>query len=134
TAPLDAQIDPATGAITAGELDVPQFSTFITAPIEADVTVDFDYPDITGSFDSATGALTLTGEVGGTLSANGHECTVATTPAALIVSTAGNSGGTSPRSGTPFTSGLTGPGAIAGQWTDMSATPVDTGPGGDTFF
>jgi hypothetical protein len=124
TAPFEAQIDPGSGVVTAGELQVPQFSTFITEPVNADVTVDFEIGIITGSFSKATGALTLSGEAGGTLTANGRECTVSTTPPILTLSTAGSSGGTSPRSGAAFTAGLTGAGAIAGQWTDMSATPV----------
>ena len=49
TAPLEAQIGPAGESITAGELDVPQFSTHITSPIDADVTVDFDYPTSRGA-------------------------------------------------------------------------------------
>lgn len=135
TAPFKAQIGPAGESISAGDLQVPQFSTHIVAPIDADVTVDFEIGTIAGSFTQASGALTLSGTAGGTLKANGKECTVSTTPSPLTLSTAGNSGGTSsPRSGTPFTHGLTGSGAIAGQWTDMSATPVDTGPGGDTSF
>jgi hypothetical protein len=134
TAPFEAQIGPAGESISAGDLQVPQFSTHIVAPIDADVTVDFEIGTIAGSFTQANGALTLSGVAGGTLRATGKECTVSTTPSPLTLSTAGNSGGTSPRSGTPFTHGLTGSGAIAGQWTDMSATPVDTGPGGDTVF
>jgi hypothetical protein len=124
TAPLAAQIDAGSGAITAGDLTVPQFSTHITDPLNADVAVDFEIGVITGSFTQMTGALTLSGEAGGTLTADGRKCTVSTTPAVLTLSTAGNSGGTSPRTGAPFTSGLTGSGAIAGQWTDMHATPV----------
>lgn len=126
-APLEAQIGPAGESITAGVLQVPQFSTHITQPIDADVTVDFDIGVITGSFTQATGALTLSGQAGGTLTSEGEECTVSTTPSPLILSTTGNNGGTSPRSGAPFTHGLTGPGAIAGQWTDMQATPVNPG-------
>lgn len=132
-APFQAQIDPGTGLITAGALQVPEFSTMITDPIETEVKVDFDIGVITGSFTQATGALELTGEAGGTLTADGKECIVSTTPTLLTLSTAGNSGGKSPRAGTPFAAGLSGAGAIAGQWTDMQATPVDTGPGGDTF-
>ncbi len=125
-APLEAQIGPAGESITAGVLQVPQFATHITTPIVADVTVDFDIGLITGSFTQATGALTLSGQAGGTLTSDGEEeCTVSTTPSPLILSTTGNNGGTSPRSGAPFTHGLTGAGAIAGQWTDMQATPVD---------
>ncbi len=124
-APLEAQIGPAGESITAGVLQVPQFTTHITTPIVADVTVDFDIGVITGSFTQATGALTLSGQAGGTLTSDGEECTVSTTPSPLILSTTGNNGGTSPRSGAPFTHGLTGAGAIAGQWTDMQATPVD---------
>ncbi|HEV2791589.1 MAG TPA: hypothetical protein VGV69_09860 [Solirubrobacterales bacterium] len=131
-APLAAEIDPATGSISGGVLQVPDFSTFITEPINADVTVAFDIGLITGSFDQASGALTLSGEAGGTLTANGKECFVSTTPAVLTLSTAGSSGGASPRSGAPFAAGLNGEGAIAGQWTDMQATPVD--PGEDTLF
>jgi hypothetical protein len=127
-APLEAQIGPAGESITAGVLQVPQFATKITEPIVADVTVDFDIGVITGSFTQATGALTLSGQAGGTLTSDEEdECTVSTTPSPLILSTAGNNGGTSPRSGAPFTHGLTGPGAIAGQWTDMQATPVNPG-------
>jgi len=134
TAPFDAQIDPGSGAITAGYLEVPDFVTHITAPIDADVTVSFDYDLITGSFDAASGALTLSGETNATLKSSEKECTISTTPAVLTLTSAGNSGGTNPRSGTLFTHGLTGPGAIAGQWTDMHATPVDPEPGGDTVF
>lgn len=126
-APLEAQIDPGSGSIADGALQVPQFATHITAPIDADVTVDFDIGVITGSFTQASGALSLAGEAGGTLASEGEECTVSTEPAVLTLSTAGSSGGTSPRSGASFASGLTGPGAIAGQWTDMIATPVDSG-------
>jgi hypothetical protein len=129
TAPFDAQIDPGSGSITAGVLQVPQFSTHITEPLNADVIVDFEIGIITGSFTQATGALTLSGEAGGTLTSEGKECIVSTTPSPLILSTSGNSGGTSPRSGAPFTHGLTGAGAIAGQWTDMSAEPAIPGVG-----
>lgn len=135
TAPFEAQIGPAGESITAGELDVPQFATHITSPIDADVTVDFDYPTITGSFASATGELTLSGAVGATLTSGEKECTVTTTPEVLTLtsSTAGSAHG-SPRSGAAFTHGLTGAGSIAGEWTDMQAAPVDPEPGGDTFF
>jgi hypothetical protein len=130
TAPLSAQIDPGSGSITGGILKVPQFDTHITEPIDADVTVDFKIGAITGSFTQTTGALSLQGEAGGTLTSEGRECTVSTEPAVLTLTTAGNSGGANPRSGTPFVAGLTGAGAIAGQWTDMHAAPV----GGDTTF
>ena len=124
TAPLAAQIDPGSGSITAGELTVPQFSTFITDPVDADVAVDFEIGTVTGTFSQATGALSLSGTAGGTLTADSKECSVATVPPVLTLTTAGSSGGTSARSGAPFSAGLTGPGAIAGQWTDMTATPI----------
>jgi hypothetical protein len=130
TAPFAAQIDPGSGSITAGVLQVPEFKTHVTGLFEGDVTVDFEIGIITGSFTQATGALTLEGDAGGTLTAEGKECTVSTTPSPLILSTTGNSGGTSPRSGAPFTHGLTGAGAIAGPWTDMHADPIS----GDTTF
>ena len=131
TAPFAAQIDPGSGSIAAGDLQVPEFSTHITEPINADVTVNFEIGVITGSFTQATGALTLEGEAGGTLTSGGKECTVSTDPPVLALSTTGSSGGiTNPRSGVPFTHGLTGPGAIAGQWNDMHATPI----AGDTTF
>jgi hypothetical protein len=130
TAPFDAQIGPAGESITAGELDVPQFSTHITDPINADVTVDFEIGVITGTFVQATGELTLSGVAGGILTSEGKECTVSTDPSPLTLSTTGNSGGTSPRSGVPFSHGLSGAGAIAGQWTDMHAAPI----AGDTTF
>lgn len=139
TAPLEAQIGPGGESITAGVLDVPQFKTHITSPINADVAVDFDYPAITGSFLAASGALSLSGAVGATLSATVEsgekECTVTTTPEVLTLTTSavGSAHG-SPRSGAPFTHGLTGPGSIGGEWTDMQASPVDPEPGGDTFF
>lgn len=134
TAPFDAQIGPAGESITAGELQVPQFATHITEPIDANVTVDFDIGVITGSFTQATGALTLSGQAGGTLTSEGEECIVSTTPSPLTLSTTGNSGGTSPRFGAPFVAGLTGAGAIAGQWTDMQATPVNPGDTGNVNF
>jgi hypothetical protein len=124
TAPFDAQIDSGSGSITAGDLMVPDFSTFITEPVNANVTVEFEIGVITGSFNQTTGALSLSGEAGGTLTANGDECIVSTDPAVLTLSTSGNSGGKAPRFGAPFTAGLGGPGAIAGQWPDMTATPV----------
>jgi hypothetical protein len=133
TAPFSAQIDPATGSISNGTLGVPDFETQIEEPIEADVTVDFNIGEITGSFDQASGALSLTGEAGGTLTATGNptyegeQCTVLAEPSPITLTTAGSSGGDSPRSGTPFTAGLTGPGSIAGEWDDMSATPVEPG-------
>jgi hypothetical protein len=132
TAPFAAQIDPANGSISNGVLGVPDFETFIEDPIEADVTVDFDIGQITGSFDQATGGLSLSGVAGGTLTATGEsfegeKCTVLAEPSPLTLTTAGSSGGTNPRSGAPFTAGLAGSGAIAGEWEDMSATPIDSG-------
>ncbi len=123
TAPFAAQIDPVSGAITEGSLQVPQFATFIETPIEADVTVDFEIGTITGSFSPGAHALTLKGHAGGILTSEGKECIVSI-PETLTLSTAGNSGGTNPRFGAPFTAGLTGPGAIAGQWDAMTAEPV----------
>ena len=139
TTPFEAQIDPGSGSITAGVLQVPQFFTHITEPIVADVTVDFDIGIITGSFTQATGALTLEGEAGGTLTAHGgtddgEECVVSAVPSPLILTTEGNSGGMSPRSGAPFIHGLTGAGAAAGQWTNMDATPVNPGDTGNVNF
>lgn len=139
TAPFGAQIDPGSGSITAGVLGVPDFFTPITEPIVADVTVDFDIGEIEGSFDQATGALALEGEAGGTLTAeggsfDGEECIVSTVPEILELSTAGSSGGTSPRFGAPFTAGLAGAGAIAGQWTHMDATPVEPGNSDNVSF
>jgi hypothetical protein len=124
TAPFTAQIDTGTGSITAGVMDVPDFDTFITTPVNADVNVKFDIGEISGSFNQATGALTLIGTAGGTLTSDGKSCTVSTTPAVLTLTTAGTTGGTSSLSGIPFTNGLSGAGAIAGQWTDMHAEPV----------
>jgi hypothetical protein len=129
TAPFGAQIDSG-GSITAGFLAVPQFSTSIDDPVVADVAVDFEIEVISGDFNQATGALTLQTTTGGTLTANGKECAVSTSPPVVTFSTltAGNTGG-SPRSGAPFTHGLTGAGAIAGQWNDLTATPVIPGEG-----
>lgn len=134
TAPFAAQLDTATGAISNGTLGVPDFETFIEHPIEADVTVDFNIGEITGSFDQATGALSLTGVAGGTLTASGNptyegeQCTVLAEPSPITLTTAGSSGGTTnPRSGTPFSAGLAGSGAIAGEWDNMSAEPVEPG-------
>ena len=131
-APFGAQLDPASGLITAGTLGVPQFATSITDPIVADVTVDFDIGLITGSFDQATGALALSGEAAGRLTAlggtyDGEECFVEV-PETLTLTTAGSSGGENPRSGVPFTAGLAGPGAIAGSWDHMDAIPVSAEP------
>jgi hypothetical protein len=132
SAPFGAALDPGSGAITSGDLQMPEFSTFITDPIDADVAVDFELGVITGSYTEANGALTLSGEAGGTLSSEGKECTVSTAPAVLTLSTSKNSGGAHPREGEYFTSGLTGSGAIAGRWTDMTATPAI--PGVDVLF
>lgn len=129
-APFAAQLAPGSGSITAGNLQVPEFKTFVTGLFEGNVTVDFNIGEISGSFDQATGALSLSGEAGGTLASEGKECTVSTDPAVLTLTTAGSSGGGNPRTGTPFTGGLSGAGAIAGQWTDMHAAPI----GGDTSF
>jgi hypothetical protein len=128
-APLAAQIDPGTGSITAGSLSVPDFSTHITEPLDADVNVHFEIGIIGGSFNQATGALTLEGEANATLTSEGKECTVTTAPNPLVLSTAGNSGGANPRFGVSFVNGLTGAGAIAGRWTDMNAAPKIPGEG-----
>lgn len=134
TAPFSAQIDPGSGAISNGTLGVPDFETHIEEPIAADVTVSFDIGQITGSFDQATGALSLSGVAGGTLTASGNptfegeQCTVLAEPSPITLTTAGSSGGTTnPRSGAPFAAGLAGSGAIAGEWENMSATPVEPG-------
>jgi len=134
TAPFAAQIDPLSGSISNGTLGVPDFETHIEEPIVADVTVDFNIGQISGSFDQSTGALSLTGVAGGTLTASGNptydgeQCTVLAEPSPITLTTAGSSGGTTnPRSGAPFAAGLTGSGAIAGEWEDMSATPVEPG-------
>lgn len=133
TAPFEAQIDPGSGLIADGALEVPDFVTFIEDdPVDADVTVEFEIGIINGSFSQATGALALSGKAGGTLTANGKECTVSTDPPVLTLTTVGSTGGPSPLFGAPFTNGLTGAGAIAGQWNDMDAKPVDPEPGGDT--
>ncbi|HEX5713970.1 MAG TPA: PASTA domain-containing protein [Solirubrobacterales bacterium] len=123
-APFAAQIDPATGAITAGVLGVPEFVTHIEDPIDADVAVEFEIGTITGSFDQATGALTLSGKAGGTLVSEGRECDVSTDPEVLELSTSGDTGGVSPLFGAPFGAGLAGAGAIAGEWDDMHATAL----------
>lgn len=134
SAPFAAQIDPVTGSITSGVLGVPDFETHITEPVATDVTVDFNIGQITGSFDRATGALSLIGEAGGTLTASGNptyegeQCTVLAEPSPITLTTSGSSGGTTnPRSGTPFATGLAGSGAIAGEWQNMSAEPVEPG-------
>jgi hypothetical protein len=124
TAPFSAQIDPESGAITEGSLPVASVSAPITEPIPTVATIDLAIGAITGNFDKSTGALTLTGLAAGTLTAAGGECTISTNPPTLTFSTAANSGGAHPRSGTPFTEGLARPGEIATQWNDMSATPV----------
>lgn len=56
TAQLKASFDPTTGDITGGELTVPEFSTHITHPIDADVRVAFEIGEIEGNFNQATGA------------------------------------------------------------------------------
>ena len=123
-APFAAQIDPGSGAIAAGVLGVPEFVTHIDTPIDADVAVEFEIGTVTGDFDQATGALTLSGKAGGTLTSEGRECDVSTDPSVLELSTSGSTGGVSPLFGAPFTAGLAGAGAIAGEWTDMHATPL----------
>ncbi|HWM56025.1 MAG TPA: Ig-like domain-containing protein [Solirubrobacterales bacterium] len=135
-APFEAQIDPGSGSIENGVLEVPDFTTFIEEdPVNADVTVEFDIGVITGSFTQTTGALALSGDAGGTLTAvteSGEKKCIVSIPETLTLTTAGNTGGPSPLFGAPFTAGLTGTGAIAGQWDDMEAEPVDPEPGGDT--
>lgn len=137
SAPFEAQIDPAgdspaTDEITAGLLEVPAFSTHITDPIDADVTVEFEIGEIEGSFAWAIGVLTLKGEAGGRLTATnesleGEECDVSTTPPVLELSTStAASAEGAPRSGARFLWGLAGAGAIAGEWTHMDAEPIDS--------
>lgn len=123
-APFAAQIDPVSGEITAGVLGVPEFVTHINTPVDADVAVEFEIGTVTGSFDQETGALTLRGKAGGTLTSQGRECDISMDPSVLELSTSKTTGGVSPLSGVPFTAGLAGAGAIAGEWTDMHATPL----------
>jgi hypothetical protein len=125
TAPLEAEIDPETGEIADGVLQVPAFETHIDEPTVADVTVEFEIGIVTGSFDQATGALILSGQAGGILTTEDGRGPCAVSAGNLTLSTAGNSGGDNPRVGAPFTAGLTGAGAIAGQWDDMTATEID---------
>jgi hypothetical protein len=127
TAPFEAQIQDS-GEITGGVLQVPQFETEIATPIDAVVTVDFDIGEIEGSFDQTTGALTLSGTAGGTLTADDERQCLVSVPGVLTLTTDGNSGGDAPRFGTPFTKGLGGAGAIAGTWENMTATPVNDSP------
>ncbi len=132
TALFKAEIDPESGEITDGFLTVPAFQTVIDNPPDTEVTVEFEIGPIDGTFDRATGVLTGSGTAGGTLTADESNCdvaavTAASNPAILTLSTTGSTGGPSPLLGTPFALGLTGPGSIAGQWTDMTATP--SGPG-----
>ncbi len=122
-APFDAQID-SSGLISDGVLQVPQFETDIATPIDATVTVDFDIGEIEGSFNQTTGALSLSGTAAGTLTAVGEGQCFVSVPDFLTLTTAGNSGGDTPRFGAPFVNGLTGAGAIAGTWDDMLAEPV----------
>jgi len=133
TAPFSAQIDPVSGTISNGTLGVPDFETTIEEPIHADVIISFDIGQITGRFDQASGGLSLTGTAGGTLTASGNptyegqQCTVLAESSPITLTTTGSSGGTNPRSGVPFTAGLAGSGAIAGEWQNMSAEPVEPG-------
>jgi hypothetical protein len=129
-ASLEAQIDPVSGEITAGTLAAPEFFTHITEPINADVTVEFEFGDFAGSFDQATGELNLEVEAAWMLTADNEfldeEACFVTLPEVLELSTAGQaSEDGSPRSGSSFTAGLTGPGSVAGQWTDMEAAPTE---------
>ena len=139
TAPFEAQIDPGSGQITAGHLTVPQFFTHITEPIVAFVSVDFEIGEIEGSFNQTTGALVLEGKAGGILTAQsgtneGEQCFVSTAEI-LVESTAGKAASDgSPRSGAPFSHGLTGAGSLAGQWTDMEATPVNESDADNVSF
>jgi hypothetical protein len=129
TAPFAAEIDPGSGSITEGILQVPQFSTVIDTPINALVTVDFDIGEIEGTFDQANGALSLTGTAGGTLTADDERQCYVSVPGLLTLTTSGSNGDDpDSRSGVPFTKGLTGPGAIAGTWDDMTAEPVNDPP------
>jgi hypothetical protein len=125
TAPFAAQID-GNGLITGGLLTVPNFSTEIAIPVTANVVVEFEIGPIAGSFNQATGVLEGTGTARATLTADEEDtCNVATVPASLTLSTTETAvAHGSPRSGAPFTMGLTGVGAIAGKWTDMTATPA----------
>lgn len=135
TAPLEAQIapvDPANEEITAGTLEVPAFSTRITDPIDADVTVEFDIGEIEGNFAWAVGALTLKGQAGGTLTASGgtnegEECTVSIPEVLELTTATAASAEGAPRSGERFIWGIAGAGAIAGEWTHMDADPVNSG-------
>jgi hypothetical protein len=125
TAPFAAEINAESGLIAEGDLQVPQFETEIATPIDATVTVDFDIGEIAGSFNQTTGALTLSGTAGGTLTADDDRQCLVSVPGVLTLTTDGNSGGDAPRFGTPFTKGLGGAGAIAGTWETMIAEPVD---------
>lgn len=130
-APFTAQID-GDGKITGGVLQVPDFVTHIEHPISADVTVDFDIGEIEGTFDAATGALSLSGTAGGTLTAAGKGTCTVVVPGTLTLTTDGaNDEGPSALLGAPFLDGLAKAGAIAGTWENMTAEPVSepaTGP------
>lgn len=127
TARFTAEIDPLTGDITDGEMTVPDFSTHITHPINADVTVAFDIGEIEGHFNRATGALSLSGTAAGTLTSGENSCTVTAVTDDLVLTLDTAAAATrhgSPRAGAPFPAGLAGDGAIGGAWEDMAAEPV----------
>jgi len=136
-APFTAEIDPS-GTITGGTLTVPRFTTLVPdVGVEGtDVDVDFEIGTITGGFDPATGTLTLSGTAGGVLTATDRVTAEATRCAVAAVGEGGSeqltlstAGANGTRVGAPFAFGLTGAGAIAGQWEDMTAELL---PGEDT--
>ena len=114
------------GTINGNAVNVPTAGVnfpqrHITKPVAATIDITANQP-VTGTYDSATGAMSLDFNVKAVLT-SGPTGTCTIDP---IVFTATTSG-TDPYFGTPFASGLTGPGGIVGNWPSLpSATG---GPG-----
>lgn len=114
------------GTLTGTSVNVPTAGAnfpqrHITSPVSATIDMSANQP-ITGTYDAATGAMSLSFNMKAVLT-SGPTGTCTIDP---IVYTASTSN-TDPFFGTPFTSGLSGPGGIVGNWPSLPA--ATGGPG-----
>ena len=125
---LDPPDPPATldGTITGSDVEVPK-AGFVFPPKQAEVspgttaTINMEAnEDITGTFDSATGALDLDVNLKATVAVLGSTCVIS--PIELNLTTVNRD----PYLGRAFTTGLGGPGAISAPWESL---PAVTGGG-----
>ena len=114
------------GEVTDGVVSIPKAGfvfppkvTEVTAGVTAEIRMEAN-EDMTGTYDSGTGDMSLTASLKAEVDVLGTTCVIS--PINLVLSTSSGK----PYLGVPFESGLSGPGALSAMWTSL---PPVTGGG-----